>query len=988
MDQENNDELNEILGDSREFLLNEFLDESREYLSGIENDLIEIEEAKENVNEKTINKVFRAAHSIKGGSSLFGLKKIQELSHKTETVLDLIRLHKLVPNSEIISILLGVFDILRAMINHSKESSDIDISEYLSSLNAISAPFSPPEKNGKISQKEDVSPEKMNNQASALVDASNEIESGSENAQSSENLSLISEFPQDSPEATFSLPTGPQTSEQGQNLPQTSAMKLFDELSSPKSLPENCEKLVQQNTSSGSESSLRVSVNILETLMNLTGELVLSRNQLRDAVSIKDQASIETASQKINLVTSELQEIVMQTRMQPIGNVFSKFPRLIRDLAKDLKKEVQLFIEGHDVEMDKTLIEGLMDPLTHMVRNAVDHGIETVEKRKELGKNPLGSIKIKAFHEAGQVVIELSDDGKGIDPKEVASNAISKGLIPQDLLKGMAEKDKIALILLPGLSTANNVTDLSGRGVGMDVVKTNLDKLGGKIEIESKLGQGSIFRIKLPLTLAIIPSLIISESDEYFAIPQINVIELIRIPAEQANERIELFGNAEVLDLRGKLIPIVEFAKVLGIAKFFANPSTGEKVLERRIYSADRRSIKMAVDKPFPPTNENEREILERRRTSGRRYHASSDLNIAVISTGIIQYGLIVDQLHNTEEIVVKPLGRYLKKLPEYAGATIMGNGQIALILDASGLASKAKLYSVSGSVRAAQAVKESQPEKLQDSHSFLMFSNAPGENCAIPLDLVLRIEKIIPAQIEYVGSRRTMQYRGGSLPLLALNDVTKMNRINDDQEMAVIITSIDAREIGLLGTMPVDVIEAEMDIDQSTLKQKGIMGSIVIRDKTILLIDIIELMENIYPEWAIKKTKSEAESNIPLILLAEDSNFFRGQLKKIIENAGYKVIEAPDGQKAWQLLEEYGEKIKILVTDIEMPELSGIGLAQKIRKDSKLSSLPIIAVTSLAEEDDIARGKAAGIDDYQIKLDRKTLISRIDYYFKSNSDI
>jgi two-component system chemotaxis sensor kinase CheA len=734
-----------------------------------------------------------------------------------------------------------------------------------------------------------------------------------------------------------------------------------------------------------SPDTLRVNVARLESLMNLAGELVLCRNQLLEAIAREDARSIGISGQRINLVTSELQDAIMQTRMQPVGSVFGKFTRLVRDMARNLDKEIQLRIEGRDVEIDKTLIEGLSDPLTHMVRNAVDHGLESREERRIAGKSPCGAITLKAGHEAGQVVIEVSDDGKGINPARIAAKAVEKGLVSAEQVKAMSDKDKTSLVFLPGLSTAEKVTDISGRGVGMDVVKTNLDRLGGKVEILSELGKGTLFRIKLPLTLAIIPSLIVSVGAERFAVPQINVVELLRIPAGEVRKRLEVVGGVEVLVLRGELIPVVRFADELGLEKIFIDPLTNEQKPDRREHIADRRSPRhpthrcesgQAADDQARRQGQSE---TDRRDAPDRRYRASSGLNIIVLTTGMMRYGLAVDRFHHTEEIVVKPLGWHLKELHEYAGATIMGDGKVALILDVSGLATMTGLSPLTATSRAADLAEDAARDQLRDTHTLLLFQNAPGEHCAVPLDLVLRVERIEAKQIETAGRRRTMQYRGASLPLVCLSDAGCLSPLTNQDNLAVIITSVAQREIGLLGTMPIDVIDAKAEIDGATLRQKGISGSMIVRDKTVLLVDVFELVEAVHPEWIPKREERRHESSIaPVILLAEDSDFFRNQVRRFMESEGYTVIAAEDGQQAWELLQKNADKIQLLVTDIEMPRMNGLELAKLARSDKRFSGLPIICVTSLADSEDVARGKAAGITDYQVKLDREQLLQSI----------
>jgi two-component system chemotaxis sensor kinase CheA len=679
------------------------------------------------------------------------------------------------------------------------------------------------------------------------------------------------------------------------------------------------------------ESTVRLNVTLLDSLMTLAGELVLSRNQLNESVARQDERGIRLGAQRIHLVTSELQEAVTMTRMQPVGNVFSKFPRLVRDLARDLGKEVQLKIEGAEVELDKTLLEGLSDPLTHMVRNSVDHGIESPATRAAAGKPRTGTITLKAAHQAGQVVIEISDDGKGLDAEKVAASAVNKGLITREMLQTMSEREKMALIMLPGVSTAEKLSDVSGRGVGMDVVKTNLDKLGGKIDIDSKPGRGTTFRIKLPLTLAIIPSLLISHRGERFAIPQVNVGELIRVRAEQVKDRIDRVGDAEVLILRDRLVPLVRLSEVLK---------------------------------------------LEREESAG------AACNIILVDTGAFEYGLVVEKLHDTVEIVVKPLGRHLKLLPDYAGATILGDGRVAVILDIAGLAARAGLTAA-----AAQAVSRTEAANREascegETYALLLFENAPGEACAVPIYMVSRIERVRPAQIEYLGGRRTMQHRGVSLPVVALSDVAKVGQLAESQAWVVIVFEHAGRPIGLLAAEPLDMIETRIAVDRVTLRQRGIGGSTVLKGKTTLIVDILELAGDAVPapaETAQTAAESEAQSAAaPTVLLAEDSDFFRGQIKRLIEAVGYNVLAAEDGQAAWELLDQHAGEIAAVATDIEMPRMGGLDLTRRIRADARFRDLPVIAVSTLAGDEEIARGMAAGVTEYRVKLNKDEVIDSI----------
>jgi len=591
---------------------------------------------------------------------------------------------------------------------------------------------------------------------------------------------------------------------------------------------------------------------------------------------------------------------------------------------------------------------------------------------------------VEARHEAGQVVIEIADDGKGIDGKRVAQAALAKGLITSEQLKGMSAQDQIALILLPGLSTAEKVSDVSGRGVGMDVVKTNLDRLGGQLDINSTPGQGSQFRIKLPLTLTIIPALIVSAEGERFAIPQINVEELLRIRPEETKSRIEVVGETEVLLLRDRILPLLRLDEYLGVMTTYASDND-QRQLERRASLADRRSPHYTeegepvvnVDAPRPgPTIP--------RRSDGRRGSLRGALEIAVITTGMFQYALVVQAFHNTEEIVVKPLGHHLKESREYAGATILGDGAVALILDGAGLAAKAELTSAAATqrVKEQEEAEEKESDVDQNSHSLLLFRNAPEEHCAIPLGAVRRIERIKPEQVETAGGRRTMKYRDQSLPLVTLSDTAQVQTISGARDLAVIVSNIYGREVGLLGAMPVDVAEASSAIDSSTHRHKGIAGSAILRGHTTLIADLVELVDAVYPEWGTKANSqgpvATAGAEQATILLAEDSDFFRSQLRRFLEADGYAVLDAADGEIAWKLLQKNPDKVQLVVTDIEMPNMNGLDLTRHIRADNRVARLPVIALSSLASDEDMELGRSVGVDDYQIKLDRDALMGRV----------
>jgi two-component system chemotaxis sensor kinase CheA len=960
-------------------LVQDYLAECREHLATIENDLLAIEQRGAEIDEQLVNRVFRAAHSIKGGAGFFDLAKIRELAHKTENALDLIRSRQMTPTPEVVSILLLAFDKLRELIGNYQESNQADIDEFVAALSSLAEGSLPADEKGSLSEQVAVQVPETNKHIQVSAFDLNQARKGGKFVYLIE-YDLIHDIERKNKtpwkvfkrlikcgtilESVFDMDSAGTLEDEPSNKLMLEVLYATalepDMLSGLVDAPAERVRLIENNAPAhppsrpapaprttpaaagepaaklsaatpvpAGETTIRLNVTLLDSLMTLAGELVLGRNQLNESLSRQDERGIRSGAQRVSLVTSELQEIVTQTRMQPVGGIFGKFPRLVHDLARDLGKNVQLKLDGADVEIDKTILEGLSDPLTHMVRNAVDHGIEPPAQRTAAGKPALGTVTLKASHQAGQVVIEIADDGKGLAAEKIATSSIVKGLVTHEQVQNMSDRDKMMLVFLPGVSTAEKVSDVSGRGVGMDVVKTNLDRLGGKIEIDSVVGEGSRFRIKLPLTLAIIPSLLLSDGGERFAIPQVNVSELIRIPAAQLAQRTDRVGDAEVLNVRDRLVPLLYLADALG---------------------------------------------------APRPEQSSRALNVVLVDTGAFEYGLVVDELHETVEIVVKPLGRHLKGLHDYAGATILGDGRVAAILDVAGLAARANLKA--GTAEA--AARETGDEHIAaggELHALLVFHNAADETCAVPIEQVSRIEMVRPAQILNLGGRRTMQYCGASLPLATLHDAAAVGELSPDQQWVVIVFERLGRPLGLLAAEPLDMVEATLNIDTVTLRQRGIAASAVLKDRTILLLDIFELADAVLPaadKPAPAAASPESPDKAATVLVAEDSDFFRGQIRRLIEAVGYKVLAAEDGQSAWELLDQHAGEISLVTTDIEMPRLDGLGLTKRIRADGRFAGLPVIALSTLASEEDMARGIAIGVSEYQVKLDQNQLLESI----------
>jgi len=614
-----------------------------------------------------------------------------------------------------------------------------------------------------------------------------------------------------------------------------------------------------------SHETIRVSVELIDKLMNLVGEMVLGRNQLHRAIAkfIDENPHLNPLVQNLNVVISEVQENIMQMRMQPVGNVLNKIPRIVRDLARQLSKEADLTIEGGSVELDKSVMEGLSDPLTHIVRNCADHGIELPEERIKAGKPRCGQIHIRAFHEGGQVHITVKDDGRGIDAEKVAEKAIARGFLTYNQVQRMNESEKLNLIFLPGLSTAETVTEISGRGVGMDVVKTNISRIGGHIEIRSIAGQGTTVHIIIPLTLAIIPSLIVGVGKCRFAIPQINVQELVCIKAGDPYNKIEKVGESEVIRLRDRLLPVLSLSKILDIEATFIHPDTGEELPDRRRRIADRRK-RLPRRRPeqknlfahlFGQATADSEDIADRRlEHSDRRRSPHSDIYIVVLKVGGYAFGLHVNYLFDNEEIVVKPLSDHIKDCKCFAGATIMGDGRVAMILDAAGISSYSQLRF--GELEAEERRRKEMTEqqdisslsvvRKHENQAILVFNNAAEEYFALPLMGISRLDIADPKAIGRVGEQEFINWRGAGLPLIRLEKLLPVSPIPEDaKELFVIIPKTpDRSPAGILVSRILDTIDIEVSLNKDAARPRGFAGSLIIADQLIFFLDIGELLD------------------------------------------------------------------------------------------------------------------------------------------------
>lgn len=934
-------------------LLTDFIQESRDHLGDIEAQLLKIEVLGDEFDDDLVNTVFRAIHSIKGAAGFLGLSTINRLSHSLENVLGAVRSHKLIPDPFNVDVMLRAADRLRDLIENIQTSNNQNVEQLVEKLDEIfettleGGKSKPSKEAAAKTEASDASPAKKSSRSQARKANANGTAESKGNIATAEQPSAAprrrgssatkskqNTIDLHNTASTTDVSSSTTVSKSAINLIEQSeagiaeAVSVSGEEPASSNGPENrngesndasAKKLAQP------EATIRVGVRVLDRLMNLAGELVLSRNQLLRAIDHRshDESGLSPIAAELDQVTTELQEAIMQTRMQPIGNVFNKFPRVLRDLSAQLGKHVTLEMEGSEVEVDKTIVEAIADPLTHLIRNSVDHGVESPEVRAAVGKTPEGLVRLRAFHQAGKVVIEIIDDGAGMDPVKLRNKAIEKGVITAEQASRMSQRDSLALIFAPGFSTAAAITSVSGRGVGMDVVKTNIEKLGGSVEIESVIGKGSTVRILVPLTLAIVPSMIIASGTYRFALPHACIVELVR--ADGNEKRIERVSGVEVLRIRGQLLPLVRLRELLAFA-----PSETDQITEDQI---------------------------------------------VIVESNEMRFALAVDQVLDSEEIVVKPLGRHLNNLPLLAGATILGDGKVAMILDAVGISSLAKLSnSVDESVVNNAGLERSAKAEAQ---RLLLLSLNAVDHFAVSMDIVNRIERIAANEIEHIGEQKVLKYGERMLPLLEISNVLQCSEPLQADHMYAIVYNVYGREVGLLAPILRDIRESTSEVDTHNCPEKAVAGATIIDDRVTRVLDVYSLTEQLHPDWfeKYKELRPKVERN--RVLVCEDSSFFRAFLRSTLKDHGYEVFDAADGEEGWELLCKTPD-IHALVTDIEMPRLGGFDLTERIRKDPRFASIPVVALTSLADDESIRRGLAVGVDEYQVKMNKPVLLETV----------
>jgi len=759
-------------------VVKEFLVESQDNLDRIDSDLLDLEQG--SAEPGLLGSIFRGIHTIKGTCGFLGLSQLEHVAHRGENLLSLLRDGTLSATPAIVDALLQTVDAIRAILGRLEETGEEGNADYSALLTQLERLAAGEDDSAGSQASEDTSESAVETPPAATAEAET-TDTGSSDTEAPPAAAPAA-VPTPVTEAPHvpTVPTPPvEVAQEASPTPSPATPKA-------KAQPAEAEGA---SRSALADTTIRVDVGLLDRVMNLVGELVLARNRILQFAAHVEDSSFANASQQLNLLTTELQEGVMKTRMQPIGNVWNKFPRMVRGLCQSCGKDVELELDGIETELDRTIIEAIKDPLTHAVRNAIDHGIETPDVREAAGKSPRGRLTLRAYHEGGQVNIEVVDDGGGINLARVKERAISRGLVSAERASGLADREIAHLIFHPGFSTAAAVTNVSGRGVGMDVVKTNVEKIGGSVDVSTTLGSGTVLRIKIPLTLAIIPALIVASQGERFAIPQVNLLELVRLEGEQAKSGIERLYGTTLYRLRGEMLPLLFLDEALQL----------------------------------PPRAADELPDV---------------LNIVVLQADNRQFGLVVDAVSDTEEIVVKPLGKELKSLSAFAGATIMGDGRVALILDVIGIAERASLLSHTQHNDFADERDRDKALEGDAVEPLLVFSTAPGNRMAVPLSIVARLEEVDPSTLERASGHLVIQYRGDILPLLDLTG-SPMSRWEDGESpLNVVVYVDDTRSVGLVVEEILDTVNEVIEV-QHGLRREGTLGAVVIQGRVTDLLDI-----------------------------------------------------------------------------------------------------------------------------------------------------
>lgn len=725
--------------------------------------------------------------------------------------------------------------------------------------------------------------------------------------------------------------------------------------------PEKAEKSGPKETSVANQ-SIRVNVELLENLMTTVSELVLTRNQLLQMVRHHEDSEFKVPLQRLSHVTTDLQEGVMKTRMQPIGNAWNKLPRIIRDIGNDLDKKIELKMIGADTELDRQVLEMIKDPLTHMIRNSGDHGLEGPEERVKAGKPETGTVTLNAYHEGGHIIIEIADDGRGINIARVKEKIVTNGLATEAELEGYSDQQIQQFIFKAGFSTAEKVTNVSGRGVGMDVVRTNIEKIGGQIELRSEEGKGSTFIIKIPLTLAIVSALIVRCGTEKFAIPQLSVVELVRV-SSASDHRIEKVNETPVLRLRDRLLPLVSLPNLLNLGSDDLLSAIDAHHAEAEAESDAAAEVGAEGTEPV--------EKAEKSDKSGMT-DENGDSFIVVAQVGPYTFGIVVDAVYDTEEIVVKPVAPILRDISVYSGNTILGDGSVIMILDPNGIATATGNISATNPAEEENAAIDNAGRN--ERTALLVFRAGTDEPKAVPLALVARLEEIEAENVEISDNQLVVQYRGQLMPLLPVTDT--FERRTEGRQPVLVFTDRD-RSMGLMVDEILDIVEENLNIEIKT-DTEGVIGSAIVDGRATEIIDASSYLTRAYHDWFGRTDEGTENGNASgRVLLIDDSPFFRNLMAPLLRAAGYDVLTAENADDALTM-RDAGEVFDVIVSDIEMPGMDGFDLAREIRDKGAWTKTPIVALSSRTSPADIAAGREVGFVDYVPKQDREALLESL----------
>lgn len=928
-------------------LLREFLTETNESLDVVDVELVKFEQ--EPNNARILDNIFRLVHTIKGTCGFLGLPRLEALAHAAETLMGKFREGAPVTQNAVSLILQtidrikGILAELEALEGEEPKGEDRDLIAQLEAMSlgseaakveakkapepekAAAAPAAPAAAEPAAAAPVAAAPATTDEPALIVQTLERELRPGEVSLDELERAFRETEVEAEpTPEELAA-----QAPQQGIDFAKVAAEIEARLNVKPAAQPAKAEKSASDDDSKGegdgkgsvSSQSIRVNVETLEHLMTMVSELVLTRNQLLEIVRRHEDSEFKVPLQRLSNVTAELQEGVMKTRMQPIGNAWQKLPRIVRDLAQELGKQIDLDMIGAETELDRQVLELIKDPLTHMVRNSADHGLERPEDRKKAGKPERGTIRLSAYHEGGHIIIEIADDGRGLNIERIKQKVVDNGLATEAELEKMPESQVFKYIFAPGFSTAAKVTSVSGRGVGMDVVRTNIELIGGTIDLKSVPEKGTTFMIKIPLTLAIVSTLIVESAGDRFAIPQLSVVELVRVQSN-SEHRIERINDTPVLRLRSKLLPLVSLARLLGV-----HEDNGTK--------------------------------------------SDDDGFIVVMQVGNVTFGLVVDGVFHTEEIVVKPMSKMLRHITMFSGNTILGDGSVIMIVDPNGVASAI------GTAIAATDNEKHDGEKTrstddQSKVSMLLFRAGSPEPKAVPLSLVTRLEEFDIDKIEHSNGRDLVQYRGSLMPLVYLNHMVHRK---EEGTQPMLVFSDAGRSMGLVVDEIVDIVEERLDIEVGSEIQ-GVLGSAVIKGKATEIIDIGHFLPLAFEDWFTRKEISSAALTRTLLFI-DDSPFFRNMLGPVLKAAGFDVTVCSSASEALRRLSE-GERFDVMVSDIEMPGMNGFEFAEVIRRDPRFRQTPIIALSALCTPASIERGRQSGFDDYVAKFDRPGLIASL----------